>query len=88
MTDSHWSAGDTITQTGLGGRVFVYRLLGIEPYVRRNGAETILLSWEGRCTICGDAFIAKSGRKPRYLVRTCLADRGTPRDLWPAARDG
>lgn len=88
MTDSYWSLGDTFTEKGLRGRTFIYRLLDIEPHLRRSGAETVLLTWQGQCAICGEVFLTKSGRQPRYLVRTCHADRNTPRKYWPEVADG
>jgi hypothetical protein len=34
----------------------VFQLVGTRPYRRRDGTETILKVWEGRCVICGAPF--------------------------------
>lgn len=80
--------GDTIRQRA-AGRSYTYTLTTTEPFVCRSGRETTLLTWEGCCVICGAPFTTTTGRRPpRWMARTCLADRGTPRDYWPAAEAG
>src|SRR5688572_6794487 len=52
-------------KVAVGGRSF--RLLGREPYVRKDGRATELLLWQGACTVCGAAFYLKSGPWPKLV---------------------
>ena len=40
-----------------------YELVRLEPYTRKDGAESTLLIWSTRCPVCDDPFEVKSGLK-------------------------
>jgi hypothetical protein len=40
----------------------IYRRIAIEPYVRDDGSETRLATWESECPECGEVFTIQSTR--------------------------
>jgi hypothetical protein len=53
-----------------------YQLLAVDDYKNRFGFASKLLTWLGTCAVCGRQFTARSGRRPKGLVRTCGFHRG------------
>ena len=52
MTDSaHDSDDHHVTYRGQ-----VYRRIAVEPYIRDDGSETRLATWETECPECGEVF--------------------------------
>lgn len=72
---TRWRVGDAF-QEKASGFVHTYRLTAIAPHTTRKGHASLLLYWRGTCAACGGILVALSGRRPRELVRTCLAHRG------------
>jgi hypothetical protein len=70
-----WGIGETLRQrTRLA--VHAYTLKAVAPYMTRGGSPSAILMWEGRCAVCGQPFIIRTGRKPdRWLARTCPEHR-------------
>jgi len=33
-----------------------YEMIGTEPYIRRDGTETLLVVWRSHCATCGKPF--------------------------------
>jgi hypothetical protein len=56
-----------------------YWLLKMEPYQRRDGANTVLLTWAGKCAECGRGFETKSPALPKWLSRRCDEHRAPGR---------
>ena len=71
-----WRIGD-VFQDRAGGRVFTYRLTYSEviPVPTHPVTLRFKLVWRGNCAICGERFMAISGRDLRGLARTCLDHR-------------
>jgi hypothetical protein len=69
-----YQIGDRIQQRTRRGR-FGYRLEGIEPYIRVDSAPSAILTWVGACAHCGKQFECRSGRRPKWLPRTCEQHR-------------
>jgi hypothetical protein len=42
-----------------------YRRIAIEPYIRDDGTETQLATWESECPECGEPFTIQSTRLKR-----------------------
>ena len=78
-----WRVGDAFQQK-VGGYVHAYRLTAVAPYVTLKGHPSLVLYWAGACAVCGGALVATTGRRPKSLVRTCLAHRGQ----WDGRRPG
>jgi hypothetical protein len=75
--------GNTITVTSPkhGRRVFL--LARLQPYRRRDGTETTLKVWQGRCVVCGGPFeVATPSQNVTwsnsFLLTTCQVHRGKP----------
>jgi len=79
MPPIRFALGQRIVQTTITGGSYSYTLTAARPYQTKAGAPSAVLTWAGTCAVCGDAFSATSGRKPRELVRTCRSHRGTYR---------
>ena len=52
-----------------------YRLVGSEPYRRRDGELSVILTWQSSCPECGGPFTTTSGLVTRYLTRRCPRHR-------------
>ena len=52
-----------------------YVLIDTELYVRKDGAYSLLLTWQSYCPECGEAFSIKTGLRQRYINRRCDAHR-------------
>jgi len=52
-----------------------YKLLDTAQHTNRFGYQTQLLTWLGCCAVCGRQFHATSGRRPKWLPRTCPEHR-------------
>jgi len=48
-----------------------YELIGSEPYRRRDGELSVILTWQSQCPECGATFTTTSGLVTRYLTRRC-----------------
>lgn len=49
----------------------VYELRGSEPYTRKDGAVSALLTWETACPSCGETFRVKTGLSAGAINRRC-----------------
>lgn len=79
-----FAIGDTYRERGARKRAFDYELVEIAPHQTRSGAASFVLTWRGRCVLCGADFTQKTGRRPRQMLRTCSRHRGTAPRRWPA----
>ena len=71
-----WGIGETLRQRTRQG-MHAYTLKAVAPYTTRAGSPSIVLTWEGRCAVCGQPFVIRTGRKPnRWITRTCPEHRG------------
>lgn len=52
-----------------------YRLIRREPYMRRDGEWSAVLTWEAYCCECGNPFETKSGLRAKELHRRCRKHR-------------
>lgn len=59
------------TKVLLDDQAFV--LVATEPHTRRDGTQTLLLSWRAPCATCGEDFDCKSPMKTSGLTRRCIA---------------
>ena len=80
---TRWRVGDA-HQERAKGWLHTYRLTAIAPHTTRKGHASLLLYWQGTCAACGGILVALSGRRPKSLLRTCLAHRGQ----WTGRRPG
>lgn len=64
---------------GIGTKVFLgeqeYELTEVEPYIRKDGAASHVLTWHTACPECGAGFDVRSGKKARELIRRCPVHR-------------
>lgn len=56
-----------------------YRLEAAEPYHRKDGSASALLTWQSMCPDCGDPFTVKTGLSFNTPNRRC-SDCCRPRD--------
>jgi hypothetical protein len=56
-----------------------YTAIEVRPYIRRNGGESQLILWRGKCVICGGAFEVQGGGNVEKLAKTCEQHRGMRR---------
>lgn len=70
-----WSVGHVIRQKA-EGRIYRYELTGRAPYVNRQGQQTAILRWLGKCCYCGKPFACSSGQRVGPLDRSCKPCRG------------
>jgi hypothetical protein len=75
MTTWSYRVGSTHREKA-HGREHHYVCVGSEPYERRDGEWTRVLTWQGHCSVCGAPFNQKTGGRPKSMVRTCPAHRG------------
>ena len=40
----------------------VWGAIGVEPYTRKDGQETVLAVWQGSCTACGGPIVVRTPR--------------------------
>lgn len=52
-----------------------YQLTGVEPYTRKDGLQSNVLTWTAGCAECGESFKTKTGLKATWLHRRCEAHR-------------
>ncbi len=50
-------------------------LVAAEPYTRRDGSASMLLTWRSACPTCGTEFEVRSGLRTKSLTRRCEAHR-------------
>lgn len=82
--DIEFSAPPKIgTRVRAGGRE--YRMLGHESYIRRDGAESALLTWEVRCAECDRPFRLTTGLVSKALNRRCEEHRASGKPASKAA---
>jgi hypothetical protein len=43
----------------------IYRRIAVEPYIRDDGSETKLATWESKCPVCGEPFTIQTTRLHR-----------------------
>jgi hypothetical protein len=67
------------------GRSFV--AVGVEPYTRRNGAPSQLVTWRGHCATCSAEYETKGSRAGGNLPVNCPAHRGQHALRRPRAAD-
>jgi hypothetical protein len=53
-----------------------YTAIEVRPYTRRNGGESQLIRWRGKCVHCGAAFEVQGGANVEKLAKTCELHRG------------
>jgi hypothetical protein len=56
-----------------------YTAIEVRPYIRRNGGESQLILWRGKCVHCGAAFEVQGGGNVAKLAKTCEQHRGMRR---------
>jgi hypothetical protein len=56
------------------GREFV--AAAVEPYTRRDGTASQLVTWRGQCALCGAPYDVKGGRAAKHLPLNCEQHRG------------
>jgi hypothetical protein len=56
-----------------------YTAIEVRPYIRRNGGESQLVLWRGKCVHCGAAFDVQGGGNVEKLAKTCEQHRGMRR---------
>jgi hypothetical protein len=56
-----------------------YTAIEVRPYTRRNGGESQLILWRGKCVHCGAAFEVQGGGNVDKLAKTCEQHRGMRR---------
>lgn len=62
----------TIITQRAAGIDHTYKLIGERPHLNRHGNLTRVLTWRGKCCICGIPFVCFTPLKgSRYMVRTC-----------------
>ena len=52
-----------------------YRIVAVEPYVRKDGEPSVVVRVAGTCRTCGEAFETVTCRRPSWLPLTCQAHR-------------
>lgn len=52
-----------------------YRLTVVEPYTRRDGSPSRLLTWEASCAQCGTTFQVVTGMVATKIPRRCIDHR-------------
>jgi len=52
-----------------------FRLEAAEPYTRRDGTASALLTWSSSCPTCGAEFEVRSGLRTKSLTRRCEEHR-------------
>jgi hypothetical protein len=67
------SAGEYRPRNGGHG----YTAVEVRPHIRRNGGESQLILWRGKCVHCGAAFLVQGGGNVEKLAKTCEQHRGT-----------
>jgi len=70
-----------------------YELVGVEPYARRDGGNSFLLTWRGSCPECGADFesgTGTAGAPPRRRCPPCRLPPGEQRAVsgkrWQAVK--
>jgi hypothetical protein len=53
-----------------------YTAIEVRPYIRRNGGDSQLILWRGKCIHCGAAFEVQGGGNVEKLAKTCEQHRG------------
>lgn len=48
-----------------------YELIAVDPYTRRDGASSAILTWRVRCHDCGQPFEIKTGLRSKNWNRRC-----------------
>ena len=71
---------DTITIKSRKHGERIFRRIGQRPYRRKDGADTTLAVWEGRCVVCGEPFelvtpLRASKNSGSFGRVSCLAHR-------------
>jgi hypothetical protein len=56
------------------GQLFV--ATAVEPYTRRDGAPSQLVTWRGHCATCGAPYDVKGSRHASHLPKNCEQHRG------------
>ena len=54
-----------------------FRLIAAEPYTRRDGTASALLTWSSACPTCGTEFEVRSGLRTKALTRRCEVHRAS-----------
>jgi hypothetical protein len=63
--------GDTLT---IARRQFTAAV--VEPYVRRDGTPSQLVTWRSQCAVCEVPYEVKGGRAAKHLPLNCEQHRG------------
>jgi hypothetical protein len=53
-----------------------YLCVGVEPYTRRDGVASFVITWRGWCWKCGEVFAAQTGLRGNAPPESCKAHRG------------
>ena len=53
-----------------------YTLVEIEPHTNKRGEASAVLHIFSRCVRCGEPFVFKSSRQPKWLRQGCPLHRG------------
>ena len=65
-----------------------YMLIGSEPYRKRNGELSVILTWQSQCPECGEFFTTTSALVARYLIRRCKKHRKAGRPVTKKLKKG
>jgi hypothetical protein len=60
MTDTHDIDDHHVVYKGQ-----IYRRIAVEPYLRADGSETQLATWQSECPVCGEPFEIQTTRLRR-----------------------
>lgn len=66
-----------------------FEVVAVEPYVRKDGAASALLTWRTPCRVCGSPVEFKLGKELRATRRNCdehkwkFPDRSAPEKTRP-----
>lgn len=66
-------------RVGINGRF--YTVADIQPYMRRDGEASWVVTWEGRCATCDAPFLVKEGCYPSRMNVRCV-DHHRPLYSW------
>jgi hypothetical protein len=63
-----------------------YELTAVEPYIRKDGTASRLLTWVAQCPDCGGEFAVMTGLKSKDLARRCPEHRQPLKRVQQGAR--
>jgi hypothetical protein len=64
-----------------------FTAIAVEPYTRRNGTPSQLVTWRGHCATCSAPYDTKGSRSGHKLALNCDQHRGRQAKHRPRAAD-